>query len=70
MGNERISGKAGQAYASARDNQYVRRLIEDEELRASLIAAALADATAGDELAAARDAKRHAWTDRDTAGKW
>ena len=42
MGNERISGKAGQAYASARDNQYVRRLIEDEELRASLIAAALA----------------------------
>jgi len=42
MGNENISGKAGQAFASARDNQYVRRLIEDEELRASLIAAALA----------------------------
>ena len=42
MGKEDISGKAGQAYASARDNQYVRRLIEDEELRGSLIAAALA----------------------------
>jgi hypothetical protein len=42
MGNENISGKAGQAYASAKDNQYVRRLIEDEELRGSLIAAALA----------------------------
>ncbi len=42
MGNENISGKAGQAYATARDNQYVRRLIEDEELRASIIAAALA----------------------------
>jgi len=42
MGKENISGKAGQAYSSARDNQYVRRLIEDEELRGSLIAAALA----------------------------
>jgi hypothetical protein len=42
MGKENISGKASQAYSSARDNQYVRRLIEDEELRGSLIAAALA----------------------------
>lgn len=42
MGKENISGKASQAYSSARDNQYVRRLIEDEELRASLIAAAMA----------------------------
>jgi hypothetical protein len=42
MGKENISGKAGQAYSSAKDNQYVRRLIEDEELRGSLIAAALA----------------------------
>ncbi|MDQ5895485.1 MAG: hypothetical protein QG596_1746, partial [Actinomycetota bacterium] len=33
MGKENISGKASQAYSSARDNQYVRRLIEDEELR-------------------------------------
>lgn len=42
MGKENISGKAGQAYTSVRDNQHVRRLIEDEELRASLIAAAMA----------------------------
>ncbi len=42
MGKENISDKAGQAYSTVRDNQHVRRLIEDEELRASLIAAALA----------------------------
>ncbi|MBN8867894.1 MAG: hypothetical protein J0H98_10100 [Solirubrobacterales bacterium] len=42
MGTENISGKASQAYSSARENQYIRRLIEDEELRGSLIAAALA----------------------------
>ena len=42
MGKENISGKAGQAYTSVKDNQHVRRLIEDEELRASLIAAAMA----------------------------
>lgn len=42
MGKEQMSGKAGQAFASARDNQYVRRLFEDEELRASLFAAGLA----------------------------
>lgn len=38
MGKD-ISSKAGQAYSSARENQYVRRLIEDEDLRDSLIAA-------------------------------
>ncbi|HMT05828.1 MAG: hypothetical protein KDB48_01355 [Solirubrobacterales bacterium] len=42
MGTENISGKAAKAYSSARENQHVRRLIEDEELRASLIAAAMA----------------------------
>ncbi|MBN8871026.1 MAG: hypothetical protein J0H66_14195 [Solirubrobacterales bacterium] len=42
MGTENISGRASRAYSTARDNQHVRRLIEDEELRASLIAAALA----------------------------
>lgn len=42
MGTDNISNKAGNAYAAARENQYVRRLIEDEELRGSLIAAALA----------------------------
>lgn len=42
MSREDIASKATQAYSSAKDNQYVRRLIEDEELRASLIAAGLA----------------------------
>lgn len=42
MSKADISSKAGRAYASARDNTYVRRLIEDEELRASIIAAAVA----------------------------
>lgn len=42
MGTENISGKAAKAYSSTRENQHVRRLIEDEELRASLIAAAMA----------------------------
>ena len=42
MGTENISGKASSAYSSARDNRHVLRLIEDEELRASLVAAALA----------------------------
>jgi hypothetical protein len=37
-----IPGKAGKAYTSARENQYVRRLIEDEELRASIIGAFVA----------------------------
>ncbi len=42
MSKADISSKAGKAYNSARDNTYVRRLIEDEELRASIIAAAVA----------------------------
>lgn len=42
MSKADISSKAGKAYASARENTYVRRLIEDEELRASIIAAAVA----------------------------
>ncbi len=42
MSKADISSKAGKAYTSARDNTYVRRLIEDEELRASIVAAAVA----------------------------
>ena len=42
MSKADISSKAGKAYAGARDNQYVRRLVEDEELRASLIGALVA----------------------------
>ena len=45
-----ISGKAGQAYAAARENQYVRRLIEDEELRDSLAAAYFAGRKAYDRV--------------------
>jgi hypothetical protein len=42
MNKSRVATKAGQAYETARENQYVRRLVEDEELRASIIAAAVA----------------------------
>lgn len=42
MGIENASSRAGQAYTKARDNEYVRRVVEDEELRASLVAAFLA----------------------------
>jgi len=49
-----ISGKAGQAYAAARENQYVRRLIEDEELRDSLAAAYFAGRKAYDRVSSNR----------------
>jgi hypothetical protein len=39
MANEKFSTKAGNVYGAARDNQYVRRVVEDDELRDSLIAA-------------------------------
>ena len=42
MANEKFSTKAGNVYCAARDNQYVRRVVEDQELRDSLIAAFLA----------------------------
>jgi hypothetical protein len=42
MNKSSVAAKAGQAYETARENQYVRRLVEDEELRASIIAAAVA----------------------------
>ncbi len=42
MANEKFSTKAGNVYGAARDNQYVRRVVEDQELRDSLIAAFLA----------------------------
>ena len=46
MARDDITSKAGQAYATARENQYVRRLVEDEELRNSLISAFTAARTA------------------------
>jgi Pyruvate/2-oxoacid:ferredoxin oxidoreductase gamma subunit len=42
MNKTDVAAKAGKAYETARENQYVRRLVEDEELRASIIAAAVA----------------------------
>jgi hypothetical protein len=42
MSKVNFSDKAGNAYTAARENQYVRRLVEDEELRASIIGALVA----------------------------
>jgi hypothetical protein len=42
MSKADFSTKAGNAYSAARENHYVRRLIEDEDLRASIIGAFLA----------------------------
>ena len=39
MAKESISDRATRAYGSARENRYVQRLIEDEDLRASIVAA-------------------------------
>src|SRR4051812_18614924 len=46
MAKEDITSKAAQAYAAARENQYVNRLVEDEELRDNIIAAFTAARTA------------------------
>jgi hypothetical protein len=59
-----ISDKAQTAYSTARENQYVRRLVEDEELRDSIISAFVAARSAygrardkGGPLEAAGDRK-------------
>lgn len=49
-----ISNKAGQAYSAARENQYVRRLIEDDELRDSLAAAFFAGKKAYGRVSSSR----------------
>ena len=49
-----IPSKAGQAYAAARENQYVRPLIEDEELRDSLAAAYFSGRKAYDRVTTSR----------------
>jgi|SRR5690606_19134932 len=54
MGIDNATSKAGRAYAAARDNQYIRRVAEDEELRASLIAAVLAGRKAFDRISNSR----------------
>ena len=42
MANEKFSTKVGSAYHAASENPYVRRVVEDEELRDSLVAAFVA----------------------------
>lgn len=52
MAEEGFVDRAGRAYGTARDNRYVQRLIEDEELRASLVGAAVAARKAYQRFAA------------------
>lgn len=42
MGIDNAAGRAESLYTRARDNQYIQRLVEDEELRASLVTALFA----------------------------
>lgn len=42
MSKANFSDRAGNAYTATRENQYVRRLVEDEDLRASIIGALVA----------------------------
>ncbi|MFZ9669511.1 MAG: hypothetical protein ACO3CR_06640, partial [Solirubrobacterales bacterium] len=39
MAKESISDRANRAYSAARENRYVQRLVEDEDLRASIVEA-------------------------------
>ena len=52
MAEESFVDRAGKAYGAARDNRYVQRLIEDDELRASLIGAVTAARKAYDRFSA------------------
>ena len=64
MARDDITSKAGQAYATARENQYVRRLVEDEELRNSLISAFTAARTAYGRVSASKASPVEAVSDR------
>jgi hypothetical protein len=50
MAEESFVDRAGRAYGAARENHYVQRLVEDEELRASLIGAVAAARKAYDRF--------------------
>ncbi len=39
MAKESISDRANRAYSAARENRYIQRLVEDEDLRASIVEA-------------------------------
>ena len=64
MARDDITSKAGQAYATARENQYVRRLVEDEELRNSLISAFTAARTAYGRVSSSKASPVEAVSDR------
>ena len=64
MARDDITSKAGQAYATARENQYVRRLVEDEELRNSLISAFTAARTAYGRVSDSKASPVEAVSDR------
>ena len=64
MARDDITSKAGQAYATARENQYVRRLVEDEELRNSLISAVTAGRTAYGRVSSSKASPVEAVSDR------
>jgi ferric-dicitrate binding protein FerR (iron transport regulator) len=57
-------GKAGDAARAAQRNQYVRRLVEDEELRSSLIAAYGAARSAYGRMSNGKPATRALFEDR------
>ena len=64
MARDDITSKAGQAYATARENKYVRRLVEDEELRNSLISAFTAARTAYGRVSDSKASPVEAVSDR------
>ena len=64
MARDDITSKAGQAYATARENQYVRRLVEDEELRDSIISAFTSARTAYGRVSNSKSSPVDAVNDR------
>jgi hypothetical protein len=64
MAKDDITSKAAQAYATARENQYVNRLVEDEELRDSIIAAFTAARTAYGRVSKSKSSPVEAVNDR------
>lgn len=62
MSKSDFSNRAGNAYTAARGNQYVRRLVEDEELRASIVGALVAAKSAYGRVQASNASKVEAVT--------
>jgi len=64
MAKDDITSKAAQAYATARENQYVNRLVEDEELRDNIIAAFTAARTAYGRVSSSKSSPVDAVSDK------